>query len=97
MCRQVGISEATLYTWKKKHAELGLSELHKLRQPKWENARLRRSDVTIPSSVMLKCARNRANFNFNCAALVATHLVSHLTARLTRRCQEWPQCGGISR
>lgn len=26
VCRQIGISDATFYTWKKKYAELGLSE-----------------------------------------------------------------------
>ena len=42
MCRQIGISEATFYTWKKKYAELGVSELRKLKQLEDENARLRR-------------------------------------------------------
>lgn len=32
--------EATFYKWKK-YGELGVSELHKLRQPEGENARLR--------------------------------------------------------
>lgn len=29
VCRQIGISEATFYTWKKKYGELGVSELRK--------------------------------------------------------------------
>lgn len=29
MCRQIGISEATFYTWKKKCSELGVSELRR--------------------------------------------------------------------
>ena len=32
VCRQVGISEATFYAWKKKYAHLGISELRRLRQ-----------------------------------------------------------------
>lgn len=40
--RQIGISEATFYTWKKKYGELGVSELRKLRPLEDENARLRR-------------------------------------------------------
>ena len=32
VCRQVGVSEATFYTWKKKFAHLGVSELRRLRQ-----------------------------------------------------------------
>ena len=31
VCRQLGISEATFYAWKKKYAHLGVSELRKLR------------------------------------------------------------------
>lgn len=31
VCRQIGISEPTFYTWKKKYGELGLSEVRKLR------------------------------------------------------------------
>jgi putative transposase len=49
VCRQVGISDATFYTWKKKCAELGVSELRKLRQLEDENARLKRivADLTL--------------------------------------------------
>ena len=32
VCRQIGISDATFYTWKKKYAEMGVSELRKLKQ-----------------------------------------------------------------
>ncbi len=32
VCRQLGISEQTYYTWKCKYADLGLSELGELRQ-----------------------------------------------------------------
>jgi transposase len=30
VCRQLGVSEATFYIWKKKYAHLGVSELRKL-------------------------------------------------------------------
>jgi putative transposase len=30
VCRRIGISEATFYAWKRKCADLGVSELHKL-------------------------------------------------------------------
>src|SRR4029434_2301855 len=39
VCRQLGVSEATFYAWKKKYAHLGVSELRRLRQPEDENAR----------------------------------------------------------
>jgi len=31
-CRQLGVSEATFYLWKKKYAHLGVAELRELRQ-----------------------------------------------------------------
>jgi putative transposase len=32
VCRQLGVSEATFYVWKKKYAHLGVSELRRMRQ-----------------------------------------------------------------
>lgn len=40
--RQLGVSEATFYAWKKKYAHLGVSEVRRLRQLEDENARLKR-------------------------------------------------------
>jgi putative transposase len=37
VCRQVGVSEATFYIWKKKCAHLGLNELRQIRQLEDEN------------------------------------------------------------
>ena len=31
VCRQLGVSEATFYAWKKKYAHLGVSELRRMR------------------------------------------------------------------
>ena len=42
VCRQLGVSEATFYAWKKKYAHLGVSELRRLRQLEDENNRLKR-------------------------------------------------------
>ena len=42
VCRQIGVSEATFYVWKKKFAHLGVSELRKLHQLEEENARMKR-------------------------------------------------------
>jgi transposase-like protein len=54
VCRQIGISEATFYTWKKKYGELGVSELRKLRQLEDENARLLRivADLTLDKQIL---------------------------------------------
>jgi putative transposase len=32
VCRQMGISEATYYVWKKRYADMGLLEVRELRQ-----------------------------------------------------------------
>lgn len=54
VCRQIGISGATFYTWKKKYAELGVSELRKRRQLEDENARLKRivADLTLDKQIL---------------------------------------------
>ncbi len=54
VCRQIGISEATFYTWKKKYADLGVSELRKLKQLEDENARLRCivADLTLDKQIL---------------------------------------------
>ena len=47
--RQLGVSEATFYTWEKKYAHLGVSELRRLRLLGDENSRLKQlvADLTL--------------------------------------------------
>lgn len=54
VCRQLGISEATFYVWKKKYANLGVAELRELRQLRDENARLKRlvADLTLDKQIL---------------------------------------------
>ena len=61
VCRQIGISEATFYTWKKKYAELGVSELRKLKMLEDENARLRRivADLTLDKQILQEVVRKK--------------------------------------
>ena len=40
--RQMGISQATFFNWKKKYGSMGVSELRKLRQLKEENQQLKK-------------------------------------------------------
>lgn len=42
VCRQLGVSEASFYVWKKKYGKLGMSEIRELRQLREENSRLKR-------------------------------------------------------
>ncbi len=47
VCRHVGIAEQTFYTWKRKSAGLGLSELRELRQLQEEDTKLMRLVVDL--------------------------------------------------
>ncbi len=62
VCRQLGISEATFYLWRKKFAHLGVSELRRLRSLEKENARLKRVVVDEhPSSRTREQAISRSH------------------------------------
>lgn len=54
ICRQLGVSEATFYAWKKKYGGLGVSELRELRQLRDENNRLKRlvADLTLDKHIL---------------------------------------------
>lgn len=54
ICRQLGVSEATFYAWKKKYGGLGISELRELRQLREENQRLKRlvADLTLDKHIL---------------------------------------------
>ena len=62
MCRQLGLSEATFYAWKKKYAHLGVSELRRLRQLEDENNRLKRlvADLTLDKHMLSEALRKKA-------------------------------------
>ncbi|VFR39634.1 elements of external origin; transposon-related functions [plant metagenome] len=55
------MSEATFYTWKKKYADFGVSELRKLKQLEDENARLRRivADLTLDKQILQEVVRKK--------------------------------------
>ena len=62
VCRQLGVSEATFYAWKKKYAHLGVSELRRRRQLEDENARLKRlvADLTLDKHMLSEALRKNA-------------------------------------
>ena len=62
VCRQLGVSEATFYAWKKKYAHLGVSELRRLRQIEDENNRLKRlvADLTLHKHMLSEALRKKA-------------------------------------
>ncbi len=59
VCRQLGVSEATFYIWKKKFAHLGVSELRRLRSLEDENSRLKRlvADLTLDKHMLAEALR----------------------------------------
>jgi putative transposase len=61
ICRQMGISEATYYVWKRRYADLGLLEARELRQLRDENARLKRlvADLTLDRHVLQEVIKKR--------------------------------------
>jgi putative transposase len=61
ICRQVGIAEQTFYTWKRKYAGLGLSELRELRQLREENTTLKRlvADLSLDRHMLQEIVRKK--------------------------------------
>jgi len=61
VCRQVGIAEQTFYTWKRKYAGLGLSELRELRQVREENTKLKRlvADLSLDRHMRQEIVRKK--------------------------------------
>ncbi|MDP9179745.1 MAG: transposase [Gemmatimonadota bacterium] len=61
LCRQLGVSDATFYAWKKKYAHLGVSELRRLRQLEEENSRLKRlvADLSLDKHMRSEALRKK--------------------------------------
>jgi putative transposase len=59
VCRQIGVSEASFYVWKKKYAHLGIGEVRHLRQLEEENTRLKRvvADLTLDKHILQETIR----------------------------------------
>ena len=61
ICRHLGICEQTYYTWKRKYAGLGLSELRELRQLREENTKLKRlvADLSLDRHMLQEIVRKK--------------------------------------
>ena len=59
VCRQMAVSEATFYIWKKKYGQLGVTELRRLRQLEDENNRLKRlvADLALDKHMLSEALR----------------------------------------
>jgi putative transposase len=54
VCRKLGVSEASFYSWKNKFSGLGPDELRRLRQLEEENSRLKQivADLTLDKQML---------------------------------------------
>ena len=54
VCRKIGISEPTIYNWKKKYGGLGVSELRRLKQLEEENMKLKQivADLSLDKQML---------------------------------------------
>jgi putative transposase len=61
VCRQMGISEATFYVWKKRYRNMGLLEVRELRQLRDENSRLKSlvADLTLDRHVLQEVIKKK--------------------------------------
>ena len=62
VCRKMGISDATFYTWRKKYGGLGPSELKRLKQLEEENAKLKRlvADLSLDKDALQSVIRKNS-------------------------------------
>ena len=62
VCRQLGVSRATFYAWKKKYAPLGVSEFRRLCQLEEENTRLKRLvvDLSLDKHMLSEALRKKS-------------------------------------
>ncbi len=54
ICREVGVSQNTFYTWRRKYEGMGIAELRRLKQLEKENARLKRlvADLSLDKHML---------------------------------------------
>ena len=54
VCREVGVSQNTFYTWRRKYAGMGIAELRRLKQLEKENAQLKRlvADLSLDKHML---------------------------------------------
>ena len=61
LCRKMGVSEQTFYTWKKRFAGMGAAELRRMRQLEDENRRLKTliADLTLDKHMLQEVLRKK--------------------------------------
>ena len=61
ICRKLGISEQTFYTWKRRYSGIGLNELRELRQLRDENTKLKKlvADLSLDRHMLQEIVRKK--------------------------------------
>ena len=62
ICREMGVSQQAFYSWKRRFAGLGLSELRELRQLREENRKLKTlvADLTLDKHILQEVLSKKA-------------------------------------
>ena len=61
VCREMGISEQTLYNWKRKYSGIGVGELRRLKQLEEENRKLKQlvADLSLDKHILQEVVRKK--------------------------------------
>jgi putative transposase len=62
VCRKLGVSEATFYTWKRRYRGLGTSELRRMKELEEENRRLKQlvADLSLDKQILQDVVSKKA-------------------------------------
>ena len=61
VCREMGVSEQTLYNWKRKYGGMGTVELRRLKELEEENRKLKQlvADLSLDKHILQEVVRKR--------------------------------------
>lgn len=61
-CREIGVSDATYYKWRKEYGGMGMDQARRLKELETENKRLKRAvaDLTLDNQILKEV--NEGNF-----------------------------------
>ena len=61
ICRQLGISQATFYAWRKKYGGMGVADVRRLKQLEAENRRLKQmvADLSLDKEMLQEVIRKK--------------------------------------
>ncbi len=61
ICRRMGITDATFYTWRKKYGGMGMTELRKMKQMEEENRQLKKlvADLSLDKQMLQEVIKKK--------------------------------------